>query len=153
MKRFVRSACAAAVLAVVFGVVGSAQTSPADCATVVSTPPGTPINVPPFKGMALMGYLAPKMERKGDDLVTTIRVKNLASGSIALLRVDEYWWDKNNTPAGGTTCRYRKPFLPGQILEITLRTRAKPEFARNNYQFSHANGEIKATLLKTLDGK
>ena len=38
----------------------------------------------------------------------------------------------------------------GEIITITLETPSNPAMNRNQYNFSHANGEIKATLQPKL---
>jgi hypothetical protein len=106
--------------------------------------------VAPVKGVAEIGYLAPQTKVVGDEIITTMKIKNLSTGSVALLRVDEYWWDKANNPVGGDTYRHKKPLMPGEIITITLRTKKNPAMYRNQYQFSHANGTVKAKVLKTL---
>jgi hypothetical protein len=84
-----------------------------------------------------------KREKNGD-IVTVIKVKNLSTtGSIAGLKVDEYWYDKAGDPVSGDTFRYRKPLMPGEVIDVTLRTPYNPKMDRNSYNFSHANGEIK----------
>ena len=72
------------------------------------------------------------------------------TGSIAGLRIDENWYDKAGNPVTGDTFRYRKPFLPGEVMEITLRTPVNPTMDRNSYNFTHANGTIKTTLVPKL---
>ncbi len=47
----------------------------------------------------------------------------------------------------GDTFRYRKPLLPGEVIEVTLRTPVNPRMDRNQYNFSHANGNIKTKRM------
>ena len=106
----------------------------------------------PVRGIAEMGYLAPKTKVEGNDVVTTFEVKNLSAGSIVGLQITEFWYDKANTPVQGTGARQRlrKPLQPGEVATIVLRSPKVPAMFRNTYQFVHANGNVKATVLKTL---
>jgi hypothetical protein len=108
--------------------------------------------VPPIRGQAELGYLKPVTKRVGQEIVTTIKVKNLsATGSIAGLKVDEYWYDKAGNPVTGDTFRYRKPLMPGEVIEITLTTPVNPKMDRNSYDFSHANGTIKTKQMQKFE--
>src|SRR5262245_58599791 len=128
----------------------AAQTPPAGQA-----PTAKPRLVPPVRGEAPLGYTKPvvkagKIDGK-DFIITTIRVKNLANGSIAGLKVDEFWYDKAGDPVTGDTFRHPKPLQPGEIITVTLETPRNPKMDRNQYNFSHANGTIKAQLLPKLE--
>ena len=46
--------------------------------------------ISPVRGEAELGYLKPVTKREGNMIVTTIKVKNLAAGPIAGLKVDEF---------------------------------------------------------------
>ena len=105
---------------------------------------------PPVRGQAELGYTKPISKRAGSEIVTTIKVKNLTLGSIAGLKVDEFWYDKAGDPVTGDTFRYRKPLQPGEVIEVTLRTPVNPKMDRNQYKFEHLNGTIKTTLLPKL---
>ena len=105
---------------------------------------------PPVRGQAELGYTKPISKRSGSEIVTTIKVKNLTLGSIAGLKVDEFWYDKAGDPVTGDTFRYRKPLQPGEVIEVTLRTPVNPKMDRNQYKFEHLNGTIKTTLLPKL---
>jgi hypothetical protein len=117
-------------------------------------PTAKPRLVPPVRGEAPLGYTKPvvkagKIDGK-DFVITTIRVKNLANGSIAGLKVDEFWYDKAGDPVTGDTFRHPKPLQPGEVITVTLETPRNPKMDRNQYNFSHANGSIKAQLLPKL---
>ena len=107
--------------------------------------------IAPIRGVAELGYTKPVTKREGDVIVTTIKVKNLATGAIAGLKVDEFWYDKNGeTVAGAQPFRYRKPLQPGEVIEVVLRVPKNPKMDRNQYKFEHANGAIKAKLLPKI---
>ena len=116
-------------------------------------PPAAPARLaPPVRGEAELGYTKPVSKRSPDGkfVVTSIKVKNLSQGSIAGLKVDEYWYDKAGDPVTGDTFRYRKPLQPNEVIEVTLRTPVNPKMDRNQYKFEHANGTIKTKALPKL---
>jgi hypothetical protein len=116
-------------------------------------PSAAPVRLaPPVRGEAELGYTKPVSKRSPDGkfVVTSIKVKNLSQGSIAGLKVDEYWYDKAGDPVTGDTFRYRKPLAPGEVIEVTLRTPVNPKMDRNQYKFEHANGTIKTKALPKL---
>jgi hypothetical protein len=113
-------------------------------------PPPTKL-VAPERGQAELGITRAAVKRDGKFVVTTIKVKNLATGAIAGLKVDEFWYDKKGDPVtGAAPFRYRKPLQPGEVIEITLRTPVHPQMDRSNLRFEHANGTIKTTVLPKL---
>ena len=107
--------------------------------------------VAPMRGEAAVEITAPNTRAVGNDIVTTIRVKNVSRAPIAGFRVEENWY-KGNDAISGDTYRHRTPLQPGEVIEIRLSTpRARIVGARNQYQFSHANGTVKPTPVKSLD--
>jgi len=107
--------------------------------------------VAPVRGEALLGYLNPVSQRKGNMIITTIKVKNLSSGAIAGLKVDEFWYDKKGDPVTGSQpFRWRKPLQPGEVIEVVLQVPTDPRMDRNQYKFEHANGTIKTKLLPKI---
>lgn len=147
MQKHLMLACAGAVL-LVAGAAVAEQAQPA----AAQAPPAAPAKfVPPIRGVAELGILNPVTKRVGKEVVTVIKIKNLSTaGSIAGLKVDEYWYDKAGDPVTGDTFRYRKPLLPGEVIEVTLRTPVNPRMDRNQYNFSHANGNIKTKRMKAF---
>ena len=107
--------------------------------------------VPTVRGLAEIGYERPQARRERDFVVTTFRVKILAENAIAGFRVDEFWFDADGNTVTGDSVRFREPLLPDQIVEIELRVPRNPAMDRSNYEFSHRNGEITATLFEALD--
>ena len=107
--------------------------------------------ISPVRGEAELGYLKPVTKREGNMIVTTIKVKNLAAGPIAGLKVDEFWYDKGGEPVtGAQPFRYRKALMPGEVIEVVLKVPTNPKMDRNQYKFEHANGAIKTKLLPKL---
>lgn len=155
MKKHPMLACASALLLAAVATcvnvesAGAQQAKPA--APAAQTPPPAPAKfVAPIRGQAELGFLKPVTKReKNGDIVTVIKVKNLSTtGAIAGLKVDEYWYDKAGDPVSGDTFRYRKPLLPGEVIDVTLRTPHNPKMDRNSYNFTHANGTIKTKQMQ-----
>ena len=117
-------------------------------------PAAKPRLVAPVRGIAQIGYTrpVPKAAKIGgkDFIVTTIQVKNMADGTIAGFRVDEFWYDKAGDTITGDDYRHPRPLGPGEIITVTLETPRQPGMDRNQYSFKHANGEIRATLQPKL---
>jgi len=128
---------------------------PAAAAAQTAAAPAAPAKMgPPIRGQANLGVTKPVTKAINVDgktlIVTTMKVKNLSSGSIAGLKADENWYDKANNPVGGDTFRYRKPLQPNEVIEIEFRTPRDAKMSSNQYQFSHANGTIKTQLVPKL---
>ena len=107
--------------------------------------------VPTVRGLAEIGYEQPTARRDGNFIVTRFRVQNLAETAIAGLQVDEFWFDSDGNTVTGDSVRFREPVLSGQVVEIELRVPRNPAMDRSNYEFSHQNGDIKATLFDEIE--
>jgi hypothetical protein len=139
MKRAARVVWALAVVCVVsFGVTLLAQQQPA------ATPAAPRKLTEPMRGTAAIAVLKPVVKVVGNEVVTTLKVKNTSYGAIAGLRVDEYWYDKGGNIIGGDTKRQKTLMQPGEIVTFELRTPRDPKMNSNTYQFSHANGKVQA---------
>jgi flagellar basal body L-ring protein FlgH len=102
--------------------------------------------VAPVRGQAEIAFTKPVSKNDGKFITTTIRIKNMSSGAIAGLKVDEYWYDKEgNTVTGSPSFRHRKPLQPGEVIDVTLKVPVDKRMNRNQYKFEHANGTIKTT--------
>jgi hypothetical protein len=116
--------------------------------TVLAQPPKT---FAPARGDAEIGVLTPVTKVEKDMVITTIKVKNLmTNSSIAGLKVEEYWWDKDSNPVPGGKDRLLKPLQPGDIATLTLKAPKDPRMFRNQYVFTHANGKIKTKPMKAF---
>ena len=107
--------------------------------------------VPTVRGLAEIGYEQPTARRDGNFIVTQFRVKNLAENAIAGLQVDEFWFDSDGNTVTGDSVRFREPVLTGQVVDIELRVPRNSAMDRSNYEFSHQNGEIMATLFESIE--
>jgi hypothetical protein len=116
--------------------------------TAQTTQPMKPILsgkfTPPVRGVAEIQMTKPKIERKGNQLVTTFQVKNVSTAPVAGLRCDETLYDKAGAlVTGGDQWRSKKLIEPGEIVTVVLNDELDPKINRNNYQFVHANGTVK----------
>ncbi|MBI4886501.1 MAG: hypothetical protein HY824_05380 [Acidobacteria bacterium] len=130
----------------------AAPAAPAPAAQ--GAPAARPRLIAPIRGVAQIGYTRPSVKRgkvDGKDfIVTTMQIKNMASGPIAGFKVDDFWYDKGGNPLPSDSYRHPRPLMPGEVITVTLETPADPRMNRNQWQFSHANGEIKPTLVPKL---
>ncbi len=111
-------------------------------------PPPLTKFVTPLKGEVQVEMLAPQAKYEGSTLVTKFKIKNISKGPIAGLKVDEYWYNKKgDTVSGSQTFRVPKPLMPGEIVEVVLRSPKHPEMSTNIYMFAHANGKVKPTRV------
>lgn len=116
-----------------------------------AAPAGPTKLIAPARGEVELGYTRPVSTREGNMVVTKIKVKNLAKAAIAGLKVDEFWYDKAGNPvAGAPSFRYRKPLMPGEVIEVVLRTPVNPAMNQPQWKFEHANGKVKTTLVPKL---
>ena len=84
--------------------------------------------VAPVRGQAEIGFTNPVSKNDGKFITTTIRIKNMSTGAIAGLKVDEFWYDKAGDPvAGAQPFRWRKPLQPGEIIDVVLKVTGQPE--------------------------
>lgn len=135
------------------------QQSPATKAAPASqTPPPAPAKwIRPVKGQATIEVLQGPSKKVGGDIVTVVKVRNTSAGPIALLKCDEYWYDKKMQVVTGDTQRQKKPVMPGEIVEFTMKSpvtdAVAPTLYKSQYMFTHGNGDIKATGVKKFDIK
>jgi hypothetical protein len=155
MKRTALATMAVAVVVCLGGFGSTAASAQATKpATTTPTTPQAPRKfVPPVKGTAEIGILKPvvKFDNKTNEVVTTIKLRNLSMGAIAGLRVDEFWFDKRGGMLPGDSKRLKQPLYPGEVATIELRTPRNPKMDRNSYQFSHANGQVRTKQLTKID--
>ncbi len=105
----------------------------------------------PLRGAADIEFLKPVTSRKGDTVVTTIKVKNASSAPIARLKVDETWYDKGGATVAGGSGVLNTLLQPGEVQTLTIETPYNPKMSANNWQFAHANGSVKPKRVDKLD--
>ena len=107
--------------------------------------------IPPVKGVATVEVIQSAPKRTGKEMVTVVKVKNTSKGSINLLKIDEYWYDKGGkVVSGGPYFHTKAPILPGEVVEITLKSPYKAEMKQNQMIFAHANGKVEAKAVKAF---
>ena len=99
--------------------------------------------ISPQRGEATVEYTKPNTKVVGGNVVTTLTIKNTSAAPIAGFKLEESWIDKAGTLSGGDTYRHPKPFMPGEVINITLTTPKNSRLASNSYNFSHAYGTVK----------
>jgi hypothetical protein len=133
--------------------VAYAQSKPAQAPAAKTAPttgqaPAAPAKfVKMLKGTADIQFIPGKPNKVGNEIVTVLKIKNMSPLAISLLKVDEYWY-KDGQVATGDSQPYRKPFMPGEVIEITMKSPYKPNLQMNQYQFSHAGGQVKVEKVK-----
>jgi hypothetical protein len=104
--------------------------------------------VPPIRGEAAVNMSKPVTKRLKDEIITTFKVQNPSTtGSIAGLKVSEFWYDAGGNPVSGDEFRYRKPLMPGEVIDIELRSPINPNMKNSQYKFEQANGAVKPKVV------
>jgi hypothetical protein len=132
------------------------QQAPAAKSTPTTTQqaPAAPAKfIKPLKGTADIQFIQMPSKKVGSDIVTVLKIKNLSTAPVALLKVDEYWYNKANPPVviTGDSEAWRKPFMPGEVIELTMKSPWKAEVGASQYQFSHAGGQVKLKRVTKFD--
>lgn len=156
MKRFAFSS-SVALLVTLAAAVAYAQSKPAQAPAAKTAPtsgqqaPAAPAKfVKMLKGTAEIQFIQMPAKKVGNDIVTILKIKNLSPLAISLLKVDEYWY-KDGQVATGDSEPYRKPFMPGEVIEVTMKSPYKPNLQSSQYQFSHAGGNVNVKRVKKFD--
>lgn len=103
-----------------------------------------------LRGVARVQVAAPETRVEGDQVISTIRVRNTSRDWITRFTATEYWYDEQGTATRGGSRTYDERFMPGEVIELELRTDRNPNFYQNQFEFSHANGEVEATMVQSL---
>ena len=147
MKFRQRTVALAAAIGFVIAPAAFAQT-PAPAAPAAQAPRKL---ISPIRGEATVEFTAPNTSRKGANIVTTMVVKNTSTGPIAGFRIEESWADKTGNLAGGDVYRHPKPFMPGEVINVTLTSPANPRMTSNSFNFVHANGTVKPKRVPKIE--
>ena len=147
----------ASALALLVGLAGVtsafAQAKPA-ASTPTQAPAAKAGFVTPLKGEAAIQVLpgTSKYDPKSKEVVTSYKIKNMSAAPIAMLKLDEYWYGKDGKMVSTDTQRYKQPFQPGEIIELTTHAPASdnPAGWRKNVTFSHANGKVTPKAVKAF---
>ena len=108
--------------------------------------------VKPLKGTAVINVLKPVVKVQGGDVVTTIKVKNISYGSIAGLKLDEFW-----VRQGGQR-RDRRQQAPDEAdhakrdcHDRVAHAEGLRRWTATPIQFSHANGKVKVDTVPKFE--
>ena len=104
----------------------------------------------PIKGVATIDVVQNQAKFVGKEIVTVYKVKNTSNAPIALLKIEEYWYDKGGKMVSSGNYRHRQPLQPGEVVEVSVNSPAMPGAERSQGQFSHANGSIKPNRVKVI---
>jgi hypothetical protein len=109
--------------------------------------------IKPLKGTADIQFIQMPSKKVGSEIVTVLKIKNLSTAPVSLLKVDEYWYSKGPAPQviTGDQEAYRKPFMPGEVIELTMKSPYKADVGASQYQFSHAGGQVKLKRVTKFD--
>jgi hypothetical protein len=147
MKLHQRTVAVAAALGFLIAPLAFAQT-PAPAAPAAQAPRKL---ISPFRGDATVEFTGGASKRVGGDIVTTMTIKNTSPGPLAGFRLEESWSDKTGNLAGGDVYRHPRPFMPEEIIEVTLKTPFNSRMQSNSYNFIHANGNVKPKRVPKID--
>ena len=95
-----------------------------------------------FKGQADVEFI-PSSRKNGETVVTTLKLRNLSTGPISRLRVEETWFDKGGSPVGSSNSVLPKMLEPGGVETMTIETPWNAKMNGNSWTFTHANGTVK----------
>jgi len=127
-----------------------AQAKPAAQAPAPA-PPAAPAKwVPPQKGEATVEFVKGVPKRVKGEVQTPMKVKNTSKGSIALLSVEEIWYNSKREIASNGIYRHKQLFNPGDTIDFIISSPEKPDIQQDMLMFKHANGTIKPTPVKKL---
>ncbi len=106
----------------------------------------------PLRGTAEIQYVdSPVKVDKEGYVVKIFQVKNVSSGPIARLKIEQFWWDKSNNPVPGDAQFLKKPLMPGEVATIELKTPKNANMFRDNYKFSHQYGDVKVKRVAKFE--
>ena len=148
MNRFAFAPALALLLCTTVATSVFAQAKPA--APTTPAPAARAKFMTPLKGTATIEVLRGAAKTVGKEMVTVYKIKNTSAAPIALLKIDEYWYDKGGALVSSDTKRHKQPFGPGEVIEITTAAPVAAGAQRSQAQFSHAYGDIKPTPVKQL---
>jgi flagellar basal body L-ring protein FlgH len=107
--------------------------------------------ISPVRGEATVEYTRPNTTRKSGNIITVMVIKNTSALPIAGFRLEESWSDKTGNLAGGDVYRHPRPFMPGEVITVTLTTPTNPRMSSNSFNFVHANGTVKPRNVPKID--
>ena len=107
--------------------------------------------LPPIKGEAAIEYTAPKTARQGNNVVTTVVVRNIMQQPIARLAINEVWYEKDGGVLTAGRAVINGLLQPNEIQTMTLTTPWKAGMGSFQRRFTHAGGDVKLNVVKNLE--
>jgi hypothetical protein len=150
MNRRVALIAAVYLLGVLVPSMTFAQAKPASPTAAPAAPSAPAKWVPPQKGEVTVDFIQGKAARVKGEVQTKMKVKNTSKGSIALLSVEEIWYNTKREIASNGTYRHRQLLNPGEIIEFTISSPEKPDLYSNVLMFKHANGTVKPNKVTKM---
>ncbi len=105
---------------------------------------------PPVKGVATIDIIQTPSKLVGKELVGQIKIKNTSDGPIVGLKLDQYFYN-GQQEVSACTSRVRNAIAAGEIVDVTLSCPSAAKITGSNLMFTHANGQIKPTAVKSFD--
>jgi hypothetical protein len=121
--------------------------------TLAQTPPPAQKAkfVPPVKGVATIDVQRVSSKKVGKEWSTLVKVRNTSKGSINLLRVEQFWYDRSSKQVSYGEYKHRKaPIQPGEVIEFTITAPDAPQISHDSLLFKHANGTVTANQVKKM---
>ena len=129
---------------------GAAKKDAVSAAPVVTPPSPELVRArmrPPVKGTAYIEVIKGQAKVVGGELRNVHKVKNTSGSPIVGLRVDEYFYIGQKEAAVGSG-KMRTALAPGEVAEITTAAELKTGITTTQLMFTHANGQVKPTVVK-----
>ena len=129
-------------------------------ALLAQTPPAPDLHpilagrnfTPPLKGEAQVEVQWPPVsKREGESVVTTVLVKNVSSGPIKNLEIDQPWYNKGGAIVASGKGVVSGMLQPNEVAKVTVEVSYHPDVLSNSYLFSHANGTVKPSKVAKLE--
>ena len=145
-------ALGAAVLLATSALAGQAKPAAKPATPAPQAAPAAPAKfVPPIRGEAVVNMTKPVVKRLNGEIVTSFKVKNPSTtGSIAGLKISEFGYDASGNPVSGDEFRYRKPLMPGEVVDVELRSPINEKMKNSQYKFEQGNGTVKPSVVAKL---
>jgi hypothetical protein len=103
--------------------------------------------MPPLKGEGTIEVIRGKPRHVGQDMVSVLKIKNTSKAPLALVTVEEYWYNAKRETVSGDTQRHKALLQPGEIVEITTKSPYRADMSVNLFMFRHANGKLTAKAV------
>jgi hypothetical protein len=130
--------------------ISRAQAKPAAQAAPPAATPAPAKWVPPMKGEVSVDFIQGKPARIKGEIQTKMKVRNTSKGAIALLSVEEIWYNTKREIASNGIYRHKALFNPGEVIEFTIISPEKPDLYSDMLMFKHAYGTVKPTKVAKI---